>query len=124
MTINFSDILRLKKDIIFESNVLGWLDCGTSCLEKRACVAFNFKEESKENEINCQLTQTADHNFERGSTNDNGWTFYETVGERMVRIFHITPILITTISDRTDVPQFLDPLLNFWPGSELFGYNR
>jgi hypothetical protein len=124
VTINFSDILRLKKDIIFESNVLGWLDCGTSCLEKRACVAFNFKEKSKENEINCQLTQTADHNFETVNTHDNGWTFYETVGERMVRIFHITPILITTISDRTDVQQFLDPLLNFWPGSELFGYNR
>ncbi|CAB4036169.1 Hypothetical predicted protein, partial [Paramuricea clavata] len=75
-------ILRLKKDIIFESNVLGWLDCGTSCLEKRTCVAFNFKEGSKENEINCQLTETADHYFEKGSTDDNGWTFYEAVGER------------------------------------------
>ena len=88
VTILFSDILRLRTDIIFESNVLGWLDCGTSCLEKRTCVAFNFKEESKENEINCQLTQTADHNFERGSTNDNGWSFYEAVGDRMVRIFY------------------------------------
>ena len=89
MTILFKYILRLKKDIIFESNVLGWLDCGTSCLEKRACVAFNFKEESKENELNCQLTQTGDHNFEKGSTYGNGWTFYKAVGERMVRIFHI-----------------------------------
>jgi hypothetical protein len=107
VAILFSDILRLKKDIIFESNVLGWLVCGTSCLEKRACVAFNFKEESKENEINCQLTQTADHNFERGRTDDNGWTFYEAVGERMVRIIvHITPFAITLISDRTDVQHF------------------
>jgi hypothetical protein len=89
VTILFSDILRLRKDVIFESNVLGWLDCGTSCLEKRACVAFNFKEESKENEINCQLTQTADQIFERGSANDNGWTFYEAVGDRMVRMFYI-----------------------------------
>ena len=81
-----SDISRLKKDIISESTVLGWLDCGTSCLEKRACVAFNFKEKTKENEINCQLTHTADLKFEKASGEDNGWTFYETAGERMVRI--------------------------------------
>jgi hypothetical protein len=79
----------LKREIISESNVLGWLDCGTSCLEKSVRVAFNFKEESKENEINCQLTETTDHKFERGSADDNGWTFYEAVGERMVRIFNI-----------------------------------
>jgi hypothetical protein len=85
----FSDISRLKRDIISESNVLGWLDCGTSCLDKSVCVAFNFKEESKENEINCQLTQTTDHKFERGSADDKGWTFYEAVEERMVRILNI-----------------------------------
>jgi hypothetical protein len=83
----------LNKGIISESNVLGWLDCGTSCLEKSACVAFNFKEESKENDINCQLTQFTDHKFERGTPDDNGWTFYEAVGERMVRIVNINRIV-------------------------------
>ena len=85
----YSDTSKLNKGIISESNVLGWLDCGLSCLEKNICVALNFKEELKENEINCQLTNTTDHKFERESADDNGWTFYEAVGERMVRIFNI-----------------------------------
>ena len=89
VTIVYSDTSRLKRDIIFESNVQSWLDCGTICLDKSVCVAFNIKEDSKENEINCQLTETTDHKFERGSTDDNGWTFYEGVGQRMVRIFSI-----------------------------------
>ena len=53
-------------------------------METRFCVAYNYKEKSKENEINCQLTHSVDHKFERGSSEDSCWMFYETAGERMV----------------------------------------
>ncbi len=76
---------RLKNDVISESSVLSWLDCGVSCLEKHFCAAYNFKEKSNKNEINCQLTHNADHKFKRRIVEDNDWTLYEVYGERIVR---------------------------------------
>ena len=71
--------------IISESSVYSWVDCGTSCLQTRFCVAYNYKEtDSKENEVNCQLTATTDHQFEKGRKGDNGWSFYKGDGKRKV----------------------------------------
>ena len=81
---SFLDIARLKVKIISESSVYSWVDCGTSCLQTRFCVAYNYKENSKGNEVNCQLTAATDHQFEKGRKGDNGWSFYEGVDERKV----------------------------------------
>ena len=69
-----------------ESNVLDWLDCGTLCLDTRFCVGYNFSKKSKDGQINCQLTHTGDHTFERISTEDNDWTFYESERQEIVRV--------------------------------------
>ena len=69
-----------------ESNVLDWLDCGTLCLDTRFCVGYNFNKKSKDGQINCQLTHTGDHTFERISTEDNDWTFYESERQEIVRV--------------------------------------
>ena len=81
------DVSRLKEYIIFESSVLNMLECGSNCLDTRFCVGYNFKKTSTEGQINCQLTHTDDQTFERISTEDNDWTFYETAGEKIVRVF-------------------------------------
>ena len=85
---NFQDVVpRLKENIIFESNVLEWFECGISCLETRFCVGYNFKKSSTDGQINCQLTHTGDQVFERISSEDNDWTFYNSEGEKIVRLF-------------------------------------
>ena len=71
---------------MFESNVLDWLDCGTLCLDTRFCVGYNFKKNSIDGHINCQLTHTDDHTFERISSEDNEWTFYKSEGQEIVRV--------------------------------------
>ena len=83
----FSGLSRLKNDVISKSSVLSWLDCAIGCLGKRFCAAFNFKENSNKNEINCQLSHKAEHKFKRRSAEDNDWTLYEVYGERIVREF-------------------------------------
>ena len=83
----FSDVSRLKENIIFESNVLDWLECGSSCFDTRFCVGYNFEKISTDGQINCQLTHTNDQTFKRISTEDNDWTFYKTAGKKSVRIF-------------------------------------
>ena len=82
------EISRLKENVIFESNVLDWLECGTSCFETRFCVGYNFKENSTAGQINCQLTYTGDQTFERINTEDNDWMFYKREGENIVRLFY------------------------------------
>ena len=72
---------------MFESNVLDWIECGTSCLDTRFCVGYNFKQSSTNGQINCQLTHTTDQTFGRISTEDNDWIFYKTTGEKIVRLF-------------------------------------
>ena len=72
--------------IISETNVYSWTHCGTSCLRKRFCVAYNYKENAKGNEMNCQLTATTRHHFEKGREGDDGWSFYVGFGEKKVRI--------------------------------------
>ena len=82
------DVSHLKENIIFESNVLDWLECGASCLDTRFCLGYNFKKNSSDGKINCQLTHADDQTFERISTvKDNDWTFYKTEGEKIVRVF-------------------------------------
>ena len=80
----FLDIARLEMNIISESSVYSWLECGTSCLENRFCVGYNYKKNSKGNEMNCQLSATTDHHFKKGRKGDNGWSFYEGFGEKKV----------------------------------------
>ena len=72
---------------MFESNVSNWLECGSSCVDTRFCVGYNFKKNSTDGQINCQLTHTGDQTFKRTSTEDNDWTFYKRAGKRMVRVF-------------------------------------
>ena len=84
---NFQDVPRLKENIIFESNVLEWFQCGTSWLESRFCVGYNFKKSSTDGQINCQLTHSGDQVFERINIEDNDWTFYKSEGEKIVRLF-------------------------------------
>ena len=84
---NFKDaVLSLEENIIFESNVLGWLECGALCLDTPFCVGYNFKKKSTHGQINCQLTNTGDQTFKRISTEDNDWTFYKTKGKKWYRI--------------------------------------
>ena len=79
-------VSRLKENIIFESSVLDWFECGALCLNTRFCVGYNFKKISTDDQINCQLTHTGDQTFERISYEDNGWTFYETAGKKIVGV--------------------------------------
>ena len=51
------------------------------------CVGYNFKKNSTDGQINCQLTHTGDQIFKRVSTEDNDWTFYKRAGKIMVRVF-------------------------------------
>ena len=81
------DIYIYIHDVISESSVLSWLHCAINCLEKRFCAAFNFKENSNKNYINCQLTHNAEHKFKRLSKEETDWTFYDVYGERMVKLF-------------------------------------
>ena len=77
---------RLKGNIIFESNVLDLFECGTSCLDTRFCVGYNFKQSATNGQINCQLTNTRDLTFDLISTEDNDWTFFKTEEKRLVSI--------------------------------------
>ena len=77
----------MNENIIVESNVLDWLECGELCLDTRFCVGYNFKKSSTDGQVNCQLTDTGDHIFERISTEDNDWTFYRTEGKQIVSVF-------------------------------------
>ena len=80
-----SGISSLKEDVFFETHSPSWLDCGTTCLQTSVCHAYNYKENFKDGEINCQLTHKVSHSvFEKVSTEDNDWTFYEVAEERMV----------------------------------------
>lgn len=79
-------IARLTKNIVSESREHTWLHCGTSCVATRFCVAYNYKETSEENEINCQLSYSVGHIFEKINTEKDGWTFYVVSGEKIVRI--------------------------------------
>ena len=84
-----SGISRLKEDVFFETNSPSWLDCGTTCLQTSVCQAYNYKEIFKDGEINCQLTHKINHSvFEKVSTEDNDWTFYEVTEERMVSLLN------------------------------------
>ena len=74
---------------MFESNVFDWFECGTSCLDTRFCVGYNFKQSSTNGQINCQLTHIGDQTFERISAEENDSTFYKTKGKRMVSILKI-----------------------------------
>ena len=85
--IYISDVARLNENIIVESNVLDWLECGELCLDTRFCVGYNFKKSSTDGQVNCELTHTGDHIFERISTEDNDWTFYRTEGKQIVSVF-------------------------------------
>ena len=50
--------------------------CGLRCAEKRFCVAINFKEKAKDNENNCQLTNTTEQKFdENAPKQEKVWTF-------------------------------------------------
>ena len=81
------DIWRLKQNIIFESNVLDWLQCSATCVHTRFCVGYNVKNSSTDGQIKCQLTHTANQTFRRISTEDNDWTFYKIAGKKMVRLY-------------------------------------
>ncbi|CAB4001006.1 hypothetical protein pdam_00015076 [Paramuricea clavata] len=79
----YQDISRLKEDIISESRQRSLVHCGSSCSRHRFCIAYNYKENCKENETNCQLSDTTKHKFEKTSHGDNGWTFYGAVCKKM-----------------------------------------
>jgi hypothetical protein len=82
----FLGISRLEKNIIFESKVPSWLDCGMSCLDTQFCTGFNYNKNSKKNDINCQISHDSNHEFLKVSGEDNDWSFYQGNGDRMVRI--------------------------------------
>ena len=75
---------RLREDVFNETHAPSWLDCGTSCLQTSVCLGYNYKENSKDGDINCQLTHKMKHLFEKVSTEVNDWTFYEVAEERNV----------------------------------------
>ena len=51
----------------------------------RLCAGYNFKKNSTDDQVNCQLTDTGKQTFERKSDEDNNWTFYKIAGKRIVR---------------------------------------
>ena len=82
-----SDVAQLNQNIIVKSNVLDWLECGELCLDTRFCVGYNFKKSSTDGQVNCELTDTGNHIFERIRTEDSDWTFYRTEGKQIVSVF-------------------------------------
>lgn len=60
------------------------LFCELRCAENRFCAAFNYKEKALESELNCQLSNTTEHELnERHKTREEQlWTFYEAKVDR------------------------------------------
>ena len=81
----FKGVPSLKSGIISELTVKDQLECGHHCAMKKFCAGFNFKQETKKNKINCQLTNSKDHKFEENtSAEEADWDFYEAVGGKKV----------------------------------------
>ena len=72
----FSDVSKLKTNIIAESREEDHTDCALKCAVHRFCVAINYKEKVKGNKLNCQMTNTTKHTFdEYASKEERVWTF-------------------------------------------------
>lgn len=70
------DVSALKTNVIAESTEHVYTTCAASCAVHRFCTGINYKENAKENEMNCQLTNTTQHKFdENASKKDRVWTF-------------------------------------------------
>ena len=83
----FKGVRSLKNGIILELPVHGTTECGQHCLRKIFCAGFNLKKNAKRNKINCQLTISKDHKFEKNSSaEESDWNFYALVGERQVSL--------------------------------------
>ena len=77
--------LGLKNGIISEIAVYSMVECGLHCFSKKFCAGHNFKRNARSNKINCQLTISNDHIFEKSNNaEESDWDFYEAVGKRKV----------------------------------------
>ena len=72
----FVDVCKLKTNIMVEYRTNIYTICGLRCAETRFCVAINFKEKAEDNEMNCQLTNTTEHKFDKNAPDEEKvWTF-------------------------------------------------
>ena len=89
---------KLKTNIIAEVRKENhYMGCVLRCAVHRFCVAINYKEKVKENEPNCQMTNTTEHTFdENASKEDRVWTFRKVNVDRslLVRNYYTMHILI------------------------------
>ena len=77
----------LKTNVITESAERVYTICAASCVMHRFCTAINYKENAKDNEINCQLTNTTEHKFDKNtSKQDRVWTFRKVNVDRSLLV--------------------------------------
>ena len=81
------DVCPLVENGSFEMTFGFPFECAMKCAQDPFCKGYNFK--SKQQERNCQLTNTLDlpHNFDICNADDKGWIFYHPVGSRKVPKF-------------------------------------
>ena len=79
------DVCPLIKNVLSETTFRFPLECAMKCAQDPFCAGYNFK--SKQQERNCQLTNTLRHNFDTCNADDKGWIFYHPVGSRKVQQF-------------------------------------
>jgi hypothetical protein len=62
------------EEIISSHAVHSKVECSLKCLQKSTCVGYNYKPESNEYAVNCQLSNKTQ---ERESDQSEEWTFYQ-----------------------------------------------
>ncbi len=83
----FSDVPRLKTNIMHEYTERDYTLCGLRCAETRFCAAINYKDKVERNEINCQLTNTTEHIFDgNNGEKEKVWTFRRVHVDRRLMV--------------------------------------
>ena len=84
----FTDVPRIKTNIIAEYTESVYTLCGLRCAANRFCAAINFKEKVVGKEHNCQLTNTIQPKFadENSSEKKKVWTFRRVNVDRSMMV--------------------------------------
>ena len=94
------DVCPLIENVLSDATFGSPKHCAMKCAQDPFCTGYNFK--SKQQERNCQLTNTLHHNFDHCNADDKGWIFYHPVGSRKVQnviIFNAIKSCFCLLSD-------------------------
>ena len=64
-----------SEDIISSHIVDSEIECSLKCLDEQTCVGYNYRTESKKNEINCQLGSNSSLERDIESVRNGEWVF-------------------------------------------------